>query len=42
MEDQIRYEQKRYENLRMAIMKEEYEEQGMFKPRLSEKSMQIM
>jgi len=26
MEDQIRYEQKRYENLRQAILKEEIEE----------------
>ena len=30
MEDQIKYEQKRYENLRKAIVKEEENEQYMF------------
>jgi hypothetical protein len=42
MEDQIKYEQKRYENLRNAILKEEHDESLLFKPKISENSKRIV
>ena len=41
MDDQIHYEQRRYDNLRSAIMKEDEQERLYFKPLLNKKSMQI-
>ena len=35
MDDQIKYEQKRYDNLRMALMKEEVSESHLFKPKIT-------
>jgi hypothetical protein len=35
IDDQIRYEQRRYENLRNAILKEELEEQNLFQPQIT-------
>lgn len=38
MEDQIKFEQKRYENLKDIIVKEEESEMSMYRPSLSKKS----
>jgi hypothetical protein len=42
MDDQIHYEQRRYDNLRSAIMKEDSQEQHYYKPLLNKKSMEMM
>ena len=42
MEDQIMYEQKRYENLKNAIMREEAEEMQLFQPQITKKSLEIV
>ena len=42
MDDQIKYEQKRYENLKNAIVKEEATEVGLFQPAISKNSVKIL
>lgn len=42
MQDQINYEQRRYENLKNAILKEEAAEENLFQPQITQKSIQIL
>ena len=42
MDDQIRFEQRRFENLKSAIIREESEETQLFQPSISKTSAAIM
>lgn len=42
MEDQIRFEHRRYENLKNAIIKEEAQEESSFHPQINQKSVTIL
>lgn len=42
MEDQIKHEQRRYENLKSAIMKEEMAEEHLYHPKINAKSLQLL
>lgn len=42
MADQIKYEHRRFENLKNAIIREEAQEQYMYTPAINKKSMQIL
>lgn len=39
MEDQIKHEQRRYENLKSAIMREEMAEENLYQPKINAKSV---
>lgn len=42
MEDQIKHEQRRYENLKSAIMREEMAEEHLYQPKINAKSVQML
>jgi len=42
MNDQIKYEHRRYENLKNAIIKEEAMEQNLYQPSINKKSITIL
>jgi hypothetical protein len=42
MDDQVKYEQKKYEKLKMAIMREESEDIHLFQPQITQKSIDIL
>lgn len=42
MEDQIKHEQRRYENLKSAIMREEMAEENLYQPKINAKSLQML
>ena len=42
MHDQIKYEHRRYENLKTAILKEEAMEQNLYQPSINKKSVNIL
>lgn len=42
MDDQVRYEQKRYDKLKDAILQEESEEVYLFQPKITQKSIDIL
>ena len=42
MEDQAKYEQRRYENLKHAIIREEQEDIMLYKPAINKKSVEMM
>lgn len=42
MEDQIKHEQRRYENLKSAIMREEMAEEHLYHPKINAKSLQLL
>lgn len=42
MEDQLKYEQRRFENLKQAIIKEESEDIQRYKPAINKKSVEIL
>lgn len=42
MEDQIKHEQRRYENLKSAIMREEMQEENLYQPKINAKSLRIL
>ena len=42
MEDQIKHEQRRYENLKSAIVKEEMAEEHLYQPKINAKSLQML
>ena len=42
MEDQIKHEQRRYENLKSAIMREEMAEENLYQPKINAKSVAML
>ena len=42
MQDQIKFEEKRYNNLRNATLKEESEDIYLFQPQITQKSIDIL